>query len=78
MRDLIDGIWWMAKVSINRQEATKEKSHQRQLVDASSPFYKHTRGDNKESHQRQLVDGSSPFYKNQAGNKRIPPTAVGG
>jgi hypothetical protein len=41
------------------------KSHQRQLVDGSSPTYKAEAWILK-SHQRQLVDGSSPTYKAEA------------
>jgi len=43
--------------------AQKRKSHQRQLVDGSDPFYKEVRNVSAQSHQRQLVVGSDPFYK---------------
>ena len=40
----------------------ERQSHQRQLVDGSSPFYKQLARQQPQSHQRQLVDGSSPLY----------------
>ena len=59
------------------------KSHQRQLVDASDPFYKqHCRRD--QSYQRQLVNCSSSFCgprleprEEDPSQVRILPTAVG-
>src|SRR5215813_13208082 len=45
-----------------RPRLVKGEFHQRQLVDASDPFYKPTPASSPEFHQRQLVDASDPFY----------------
>src|SRR6266480_1703866 len=55
------------------------KSHLREWVDCSDPFYKKSVVATVEFPQRQLGDCSDPFYKKECRRSRgIPPTAVGG
>src|SRR5204863_143047 len=55
------------------------KSHTRQCMDCSSPFYQAAlRSSPHESYTRQCVDGSSPFYSESRTKLLNPHTAVCG